>query len=163
MILSYKRITKALIRLCGCKVWSAPLLSAHPKDRFSRSPYCSAQKQEILWCIGVKTIIALYHGLVCSMLLWNFLIILTYFEIEKSIRRITVWRHVAWTVIQRDIFFYPALTQISRGVFFLLTTAILFWNTCISFHRFLNLRNATLLSSYPVTVKPSGMQCPGLL
>ena len=36
MILSKKRITKVLIRLRGCAGWSAPLLFANPKDRFSR-------------------------------------------------------------------------------------------------------------------------------
>ena len=38
MILSIKRITKALIRLHGCAVWSAPeLFAKNPKDRFSRN------------------------------------------------------------------------------------------------------------------------------
>ena len=37
MILSYKRITKALIRLRGCAGWSAPLLFADPRRQvFSR-------------------------------------------------------------------------------------------------------------------------------
>ena len=36
MILSKKRITKALIRLRGCACWSAPVLFAKPEDRFSR-------------------------------------------------------------------------------------------------------------------------------
>ena len=31
MILSKKRITKALIRLCGCAGWSAPVLFANPR------------------------------------------------------------------------------------------------------------------------------------
>ena len=35
MILSNKRITKALIRLRRCAGWSAPLLLANTKDRFS--------------------------------------------------------------------------------------------------------------------------------
>ena len=35
MILSKKRITKALIRLCRCAGWSAPLLFANTEDRFS--------------------------------------------------------------------------------------------------------------------------------
>ena len=35
MILSKKRITKAMISLRGCAGWSAPLLFANPKDRFS--------------------------------------------------------------------------------------------------------------------------------
>ena len=35
MILSNKRITKALIRLCGCPGWSVPLLFANMEDRFS--------------------------------------------------------------------------------------------------------------------------------
>ena len=35
MILSKKRITKALIRLRGCAGWSAPVLFANPEDRFS--------------------------------------------------------------------------------------------------------------------------------
>ena len=35
MILSNKRITKALIRQRGCAGWSAPLLFANPKDKFS--------------------------------------------------------------------------------------------------------------------------------
>ena len=35
MILSNKRITKALIRLHGCAGWSAPLLFANIKDGFS--------------------------------------------------------------------------------------------------------------------------------
>ena len=36
LIISNKRITKALIRLRGCAGWSAPLLLANPEDRFSR-------------------------------------------------------------------------------------------------------------------------------
>ena len=36
MVLSKKRITKALIRLHGCAGWSAPVLFANPEDRFSR-------------------------------------------------------------------------------------------------------------------------------
>ena len=36
MILYNKRITKALIRMRGCTVWSVPLLFATPEDRFSR-------------------------------------------------------------------------------------------------------------------------------
>ena len=36
MILSYKRISMALIGLCGCAGWSASLLFATPEDRFSR-------------------------------------------------------------------------------------------------------------------------------
>ena len=36
MVLSKKRITKALIRLRGCAGWSAPVLFANPEDRFSR-------------------------------------------------------------------------------------------------------------------------------
>ena len=36
MILSNEKITKALIRLCGCTCWSAPLLFAYPEDRLSR-------------------------------------------------------------------------------------------------------------------------------
>ena len=35
MILSNKQITKAQIRLRGCAGWSAALLFANPKDRFS--------------------------------------------------------------------------------------------------------------------------------
>ena len=35
MVLSNKRITKVLIRLHRCAGWSAPLLFAHPADRFS--------------------------------------------------------------------------------------------------------------------------------
>ena len=35
MILSKKRITKVLISLGLCAGWSAPLLFAHPEDRFS--------------------------------------------------------------------------------------------------------------------------------
>ena len=38
MILSKKRIIKALISLRICAGWSAPLLFANPKDRFSRVP-----------------------------------------------------------------------------------------------------------------------------
>ena len=37
MVLSNKRIIKALIRLRGCTGWSAPLLFANPEDRFSSS------------------------------------------------------------------------------------------------------------------------------
>ena len=36
MILSKKLITTMLISLLGCAGWSAPLLFANPKDRFSR-------------------------------------------------------------------------------------------------------------------------------
>ena len=36
MIIFDKQITKALTRLRGCTVWSAPLLFANPEDRFSR-------------------------------------------------------------------------------------------------------------------------------
>ena len=36
MILSNKRIAKALIRLRGCAGWSAHVLFANPEDRFSR-------------------------------------------------------------------------------------------------------------------------------
>ena len=36
MIFSKKRITQALICLCGCAGWSAPLLFTNTKDRFSR-------------------------------------------------------------------------------------------------------------------------------
>ena len=35
MILSNKQIIKALIRLCRCAGWSAPLLFANTEDRFS--------------------------------------------------------------------------------------------------------------------------------
>ena len=35
MILSKKRITKALISLRGCAGWSAPVLFANPEDRIS--------------------------------------------------------------------------------------------------------------------------------
>ena len=37
MILSNKRITKALIRLRGCAGWSVPLFFANTDDRFSRA------------------------------------------------------------------------------------------------------------------------------
>ena len=36
MMLSKKRITKALIRLHGCAGWSAPLLFANPRGQVSR-------------------------------------------------------------------------------------------------------------------------------
>ena len=36
MVLSKKRITKALIRLRGCAGWSAPMLFANPEDSISR-------------------------------------------------------------------------------------------------------------------------------
>ena len=36
VLLSNKRITKALIRLCVCGGWSTPLLFANPEDRVSR-------------------------------------------------------------------------------------------------------------------------------
>ena len=36
MVLFKKRITKALIRLCGCTGWSAPLLSANLQRQVSR-------------------------------------------------------------------------------------------------------------------------------
>ena len=41
MILSKKRITKALIRLGRCAGWSAPLLFANPRKQFfsRRGPY----------------------------------------------------------------------------------------------------------------------------
>ena len=41
MVLCKKRITKALIRLCGCAGWSAPVLFANPRRHvFSRrAPY----------------------------------------------------------------------------------------------------------------------------
>ena len=35
IIISQQRITKTLIRLCGCAGWSAPLLFAYGKNRFS--------------------------------------------------------------------------------------------------------------------------------
>ena len=46
MILSKKRITKALIRLRGCAGWSAPLLIANRQRQvFSRrGPYCTNLK-----------------------------------------------------------------------------------------------------------------------
>ena len=37
ILLSKKRITKALIRLRGCAGWSAPVLFANPEDRFSHA------------------------------------------------------------------------------------------------------------------------------
>ena len=45
MILSKKRITKALIRLHGCAGWSAPVLFANPRRQvFShRGPYRNAE------------------------------------------------------------------------------------------------------------------------
>ena len=36
ILLSKKRITMALIRLCGCTGWSVPVVLANPEDRFSR-------------------------------------------------------------------------------------------------------------------------------
>ena len=36
MLPSTKRLSKALISLCGCAGWSGPLLFANPKDRRSR-------------------------------------------------------------------------------------------------------------------------------
>ena len=47
MILSEKRITKALIRLCGCAGWSATVLFANPRRQvFShRGPYKVLQCQ----------------------------------------------------------------------------------------------------------------------
>ena len=36
MILSNKRITKALIRVQECEGWSVPLLFTNPEDKFSR-------------------------------------------------------------------------------------------------------------------------------
>ena len=36
IIFAHNRITKALISLRGYAGWSAPLLFAHPQDRFSR-------------------------------------------------------------------------------------------------------------------------------
>ena len=42
MMLSTKRMTKALIKMCECAGASAPLLFANPEDRFSESrPICS--------------------------------------------------------------------------------------------------------------------------
>ena len=35
MILSNERKTKALIRLCGCAGWSAPLLFTSPEDKYT--------------------------------------------------------------------------------------------------------------------------------
>ena len=37
MLLSIKRMTNALIRLCGCAGWSARLIFANNEDRFSQS------------------------------------------------------------------------------------------------------------------------------
>ena len=50
MILSNKRITKALIRLCGCAGWSAPFLFANPlRQVFSpRGPYYSPTEYKIV-------------------------------------------------------------------------------------------------------------------
>ena len=46
MILSEKRITKVLIRLCGCAGWSAPVLFTNPQRQvFSRQgPYVLVKK-----------------------------------------------------------------------------------------------------------------------
>ena len=54
MILSKKRITKALIRLRGCAGWSAPVLFATPDYRFSRD---EAQKIRLIksFHIGLGT------------------------------------------------------------------------------------------------------------
>ena len=46
MILSKKRITKALIRLRGWAGWSVPVLFANPEDRFS---HVEAHFLSILW------------------------------------------------------------------------------------------------------------------
>ena len=51
MILSYKRIRKALIRLCWCSGWSVPLLSANPwRQVFShRGPFLKSGVDRSLW------------------------------------------------------------------------------------------------------------------
>ena len=55
MILSNKRITKVLIRLLGCAHWSAPLLFANIKDRFS----------------GIETHMVLTHLVLISSLVFQ--------------------------------------------------------------------------------------------
>ena len=58
MILSNKRITKALIRLSGCVGWSAPLLFPSPRRQvfYGQGPYICVQPQKIckiwnLYCL----------------------------------------------------------------------------------------------------------------
>ena len=59
MILFSKQITKALIRLCGCPGWSAPLLFATPEDRFSGVEAHVTLTKEGL---SVKTIMVIQLG-----------------------------------------------------------------------------------------------------
>ena len=51
IILSEMRITKSLIRLRGCAGWSATLLVANPRDRFSRSEAHLKQLQLFIFLI----------------------------------------------------------------------------------------------------------------
>ena len=74
MILSKKRITKALIRLRVCAGWSALLLFVnHRRQVFSR------RGPIVLWLFMFCIISLRGCRLVCSLWLWHFLVILTYF------------------------------------------------------------------------------------
>ena len=60
MILSNKRITKVLIRLCRCTDWSASVLFANPKDRFS---HAAAHLIQLLYFILYQTRVLVTHGI----------------------------------------------------------------------------------------------------
>ena len=59
MILSNKRITKALIRLCVCAGWSAPLLFVNHRRR--RGPYITGSQVKVKWKIGGKNMFPVHN------------------------------------------------------------------------------------------------------
>ena len=62
MILSNKRITKALIRLRGCAGWVAPVLFTGPEDRFScvEVPFIPVKKQMFEVLRTIKALLNLH-------------------------------------------------------------------------------------------------------
>ena len=75
MILSKKRITKALIRLRGCAGWSAPVLFAKPRRQvFSRrGPYdvrnvkLQLYTKGLVWSRGESTSVKLFLFSICGI------------------------------------------------------------------------------------------------
>ena len=118
MILSIKRITKALIRLCICAGWSAPLLFAnHRRQGFSRrSPYISPKISIRLQCIRVSRKTIELHVCDTYSILWCFVFQIRKPMVEKrrrdrmnnsleqlkSLLAVNIKQTVSWLIFQHN-------------------------------------------------------------
>ena len=95
MILSDKRLTEALIRLCGCTSWTAPLLFRNQRRKvFSRrDPYNSVLKKlerRKKTCCRIFLYLINHKG-ICWVIFHDFFFVATWHFSKLTFQKIRAW------------------------------------------------------------------------